>query len=264
MPKPAPSAIVALAMLTLGAALTAWRERPPSFSRYHANQPQDKPRKAAGGKLVAGTITELPAVSPASDAFLRLVAKGVAPPVRRPPAGVPPALADLLSRVPRPEYWRDPTDPSCPVTWAHEATHGMTAELSRSGRWVIYLLDGMAVEFAGHPSVTIGQVAASVPAHQRGQVFDLYLVQQRRDWDREPLYLLDEWTCYVHGSIARRQAGLERREETERYAAEMERYCRAMLSLVERRQPDYPDLGKLREFIAWQSNRLDDLTAVLP
>jgi hypothetical protein len=264
MPKPAPSltAFLALAALIIGAALAAMRERP----RLQTRSPKpERLRVLPAGKQVAGTITDAPKPDPASRAILVGLAANLAPPVRSPPDGVPPVLRDLLARVPRPDYWRDPIDPSCPVTWAHEATHGMTAELSRGGgRWVMYLLDGRAVVFKSQPAVTIGQVAATVPAHQRGPIFDLYLVKQRKDWDREPLYLLDEWNCYVHGTVARRQAGLKTRKETEQYAAEMERYCRAMLALVEDREPDYPDMSVLRSFIEWQSSRFDDLTGVLP
>lgn len=228
MPKRAAPAFIA-AGLILGAAPAALRGRPPVFP-----------------------------VEPAGGSVLRLV-EADAPAVRRPPAAVPPALADLLSRVPRPEYWRDPVDPSCPVTWAHESTHGMTSELSAGRRWSMYLLDGKAVEFDGQPAVTIRQVAAAIPPADRGPIFDLYLVKQAGDWNEEPLYLLDEWNCYVHGSIARRQAGLATRQETERYAAEMERYCRAMLGVVEKLDPDYGDLDQLRAFIRWQADRFDAL-----
>jgi|GEM_PF-2014241 len=267
MPKqPAPSLSLAagIVVLAFGAALAAFRERPAPFSRQRDKPPVGATRAGVGGKTVAGTMVAPPIPPRPSEWFLAGSAAVVASPVRQPPRGVPPALADLLSRVPRPDYWRDPTDPSCPVTWAHEATHGMTSELSRGGRWVMYLLDGRAVAFSAQPAVTIGQVAASIPPHERGPIFDLYLVKQRKDWDTEPLYLLDEWNCYVHGTIARRQAGLEKRGETERYAIEMERYCRAMLATVEKRVPTYPDLALLRDFIEWQSRRFDDLTAVLP
>jgi hypothetical protein len=263
---PTPSAVLAIAALALGAALAAMQGRPPGLSRQRDNPPATAPRASIGGKTVAGTITTLPAGNRPSWGILDGLVTGVAPPVRRPPQGVPPVLADILARVPQPEYWRDPTDPSCPVTWAHEASHGMTSLLSRGDRCGLYLLDGRAVMFGAQPRVTIGQVAADVPPHQRGPIFDLYLVKQRRDWDKQPLYLLDEWNAYVHGTMARRQAGMRTRGETERHAAEMEAYCRAMLGTVERRDPDYAYLLPLRDFIEWQSNRFDSLTAggVLP
>lgn len=182
--------------------------------------------------------------------------------MRSAPVAGPPILVDVLSRVPRPNYWRDPSDPGCVVTWSHEATHGLsTVAAAGRGRFAVYVGDGRAWVFEKQPAVTIGQVAASVPAGDRGPIFDLYLVQQRRDWDREPLYLLDEWNAYVHGSLARRQAGVKDRQETERHALEMERYCRRMLDVVKANDPTWPELGRLSAMIEWQSARFSKIVS---
>jgi hypothetical protein len=167
----------------------------------------------------------------------------------------PPVLADVLARLPDPEYWRDQTDPGDLVTWTHEGTHGACVRLPKvPGAHAIYLLDGRGVSLR-HPRLTIGDVARSIPADKRGRIFDLYLVEQRRDWDREPIYLVEEWVAYVHGTFARRQLGLTRREETESHARELEGYCRAMLALADRVDPDYPDRDKLAAFIEWNAAR---------
>jgi hypothetical protein len=49
--------------------------------------------------------------------------------------------------------------------------------------------------------------------------------------------------------------GLVERQETERYAAELERYCRAMIALAAKVDPDYPDAAKLAAFIEWNAAR---------
>ncbi len=241
-----------LVILALEASPAAPRGRFPGFSRNRKNTPPD-PQVC---DLRGFRASPLPRTPPADPWPALGLIQGAAPAVRHPPVSGPPVLADVLSRVDRPTYWRDPQDPDCPVTWAHEATHGLSGIVSPGcGGCGLYLLDGRAIQFSRHPQVTIGQVAAAIPAAERGDIFDLYLVKQRADWDREPLYLLDEWNAYVHGAMARRQAGMTTRQETERYAAEMERYCRRMVEVVEHRDPQYPDLDRLRAFVEWESKR---------
>ncbi len=187
------------------------------------------------------------------------------PSVVRPPLkSSPPVLADVLRRLPDPTYWRDQTEPTDLVTWTHEGSHGVCVRLPRvKGAHAIYLLDGQAV-YLRHPRLTIGQVAGTIPPKERGRIYKLYMVDQRRDWDREPIYLVEEWTCYVHGTLARRQLGLERREETESHALEMERYCRAILALARRVDPTYSDAGKLSAFIEWNAERFRRFQKVEP
>jgi len=175
-----------------------------------------------------------------------------------------PVLADVISRLPDPNYWRDQTAPNDLVTWTHEGSHGVCVRLPRvKGSHAIYLLDGKSIHIR-HPKVTIGEVAASVPAKDRGRIFQLYMVEQRRDWDKEPIYIAEEWTCYIHGTLARRQYGIKLRSETESHSLEMERYCRAMLALAKRKDPTYPDAEKLAAFIEWNSARFREFQKVEP
>ncbi len=184
--------------------------------------------------------------------------------VRVPPAGHPPVLSDCIARLPNPTYWRDQNEPTDLVTWTHEGSHGVCVRMPRiQGSHAIYLLDGRSV-YLRHPNLTIGEVAATIPTKSRGRIFQLYMVDQRRDWDREPIYIAEEWTCYIHGTLARRQLGLARREETESHALELERYCRAMLALAKRKDPTYPDAEKLAAFIEWNSERFRRFQKVEP
>ncbi len=181
---------------------------------------------------------------------------GVCPPVRPAPASYPPILRDLYSRVEDPEYWRL-KDKSDLVSWVHELNHGASFQsCTPEVKHGIYLLDGRAIVLT-NPKVTITQVAASIPRRDRGPIFSHYMVTQRKGWDSQPLYLLDEWTAYIHGAIAHDQLGMgDERSETYAFALEMERYCRALVREVEARDPGYKELDKLRVFIEWNADRL--------
>jgi hypothetical protein len=202
------------------------------------------------------------AVQPPARPVLTFV-RGPAP-VRIPPAGHPPVLSDVIARLPDPTYWRDQTEPTDLVTWTHEGSHGVCVRLPRvKGSHGIYLLNGLSV-YLRHPRLTIGEAAATIPPNERGRIFNLYMVESRRDWDREPIYIVEEWVCYVHGTLARRQLGLDRREETESHALEMERYSRAILALAKRKDPTYADADKFAAFIEWNADRFRRFQKVEP
>jgi hypothetical protein len=176
-------------------------------------------------------------------------------PIRQPRGDLPRQLADVYARLERPEYWRDESAPNDLITWVHEGTHGVSARIPRRpGYHAIYLLDGRAV-YLKHPRLTIADVAAAIPPAERGEVFQLYLVEQRRYWNAEPCYLLEEWTAYIHGAAIRAELGQKTRGETVRFALEMERYARTLLNLA-KRDSGYNETEKLAAFIEWNAARL--------
>jgi hypothetical protein len=183
------------------------------------------------------------------------------PPLSRPSPKAIPVLTDLYYRVKNPNYFADPREPDDLVTHVHELTHGVSNRLHASTiKHGIYLLDGKGI-ILNHPKVTIEQVAHSVPKSERGRIFDLYMVQQRKDWNDSPIYLLDEQNAYIHGAIAHQQLRLgKKREETFAHAREMEGYVNHLVKVIEKRDPDYPDMDKLKAFVAWQSNRLKSIS----
>jgi hypothetical protein len=196
-------------------------------------------------------------LKPAGPEFLT----GACPPLKAPKAKAAPILTDLYYRVPNPEYFKDQTEPGDLVTHVHELTHGVSNRLHATSKaHGIYLLEGRGIVIK-HPKVTIEQVANAVPDSQRGKIFDLYLVKQRKDWNSSSAYLLDEWNAYIHGAIARRQLGLQARKETEDFAREMERYCRILVQQVKRLDPSYPDMDKLVDFVEWQSDRFNKIVS---
>ncbi len=185
---------------------------------------------------------------------------GACPPVTRPVSKRVPILTDLYCRVKNPDYFADPREPDDLVTHVHELTHGVSNRLHATTQaHGIYLLDGKGIVLK-HPNITIEQVANSVPPEKRGRIFDLYLVQQRKDWNRSPIYLLDEHNAYIHGTIAHKQLGLgKERWETYSHAKEMEGYVQEMVKVVEKRDPGYADMTRLKAFVEWQSDRLAQL-----
>lgn len=124
-------------------------------------------------------------------------------------------------------------------TWAHEATHGINsrARLLYQKQYkttinALYMLDGY-VAILGEPPLTMEQVAAAVPLELRGQhTYTLYMVDQRRYWNNEPLYILDELTAYTNGAVV----GIEYGESVysdEWFALDMLGYALTMCKLLE-------------------------------
>jgi hypothetical protein len=203
------------------------------------------------------------AIMPASAADL--VFHEAPPPVRRAEGWMPPALADVFSRLTDAERHRDPMDPGCVVTWTHEGTHGVSHLASkvhkRQDRLTIYLLDGHCITLQ-HPGVSILEVAAAVPREdwegQPESMFTLYLVNQQQYFNDEPLYLLEEWVGYTHGAIVRQQAGKKDREDTIWRARLMERWCRVMARVSREMDPEAPDLDAIDAFIEWNAARMPE------
>jgi hypothetical protein len=239
-------------------AIFGWREEP---------KPPRQPKSFKPYPLKVPTQVRPPDPPPLNPETVSVLAKpdipfvtNVCPPLRKPTPQKCEILTDLYCRLEKPHYWQDHKEPDDLVTWVHELTHGASNRLHASTiKHGIYLGDGKGIVLK-HPKVTIEQVANQVPKDQRGPIFKLYMVEQPKGgWNNSPIYLADEWNSYVHGTIARRQLGWEKRKETEDFAKEMERYCRVMLSVVKKRDPSYPDLKHLSNFIDWQSERFDQV-----
>ena len=163
--------------------------------------------------------------------------------------GLPPSLQDIESRLLADHDLRVEDE----VTWAHEGTHYIDSRLSRDPVRAFYCLRGRVARFR-HPKISIAQIAAAVPKPLRGNIYQQYLVNQRKHWDSQPLYLVHEWLAYTNGSQVRKELGWEKRGETERHMAEMGVYVSVLVSLTETQDPDY-NLGPLVTFIRWNVAR---------
>jgi len=90
------------------------------------------------------------------------------------------------------------------VTLAHETSHGIHAyirnRLNPDPRVKVngfYILNNTAV-IVTEPKMRKRQVAPFVPLSLRGDRYKLYIEGQVA-WDDRPLYIFDEWVCYVNG-----------------------------------------------------------------
>lgn len=161
--------------------------------------------------------------------------------------GLQGVLGDIEARMPHSHIYRDHDR----ATWAHETSHGLAARLRmKFGHCCLYVLDGNVVQFQ-HPPITMQHVAACVPYSIRGDGYQLYLVQQRRDWNNDPGYICDEWVAYTNGT----QAGLEHGLSAHRTAhsnwktAEFFGYSLVLLQEASK-CPNYND-PRLKEFVRW-------------
>lgn len=187
-----------------------------------------------------------------------------------PPGRLSKTLADIESHMPDGHIYRD----SDVGTWAHETTHGINSRLRQavgSGIECYYCLDDK-VWVLRRPRTTLSRVAAAVPANLRGSQFSLYFVQQLASWNDHPLYVMDEWTAYIHGAMTLHEyygnstSGPDGRSipHDTNSAVQFIAYASAMLRVVEHDDPSYPDMQKLKDCVSYNIDRTMALTKVHP
>ena len=155
-------------------------------------------------------------------------------------------LDDLESRMPAQHPYRDRDR----ITWAHETTHGLNSYIrNRLGprKQSLYVLEGRCVVLDEPSHIRLGDVARAVPQSERGQVYNLYLVQQQRDWDDTPTYVLDEWIAYVNGAKCGQELGLDYGSEVG-FAREFTNYARALERIA--RSPE------ITAYVRWQESEV--------
>lgn len=90
-------------------------------------------------------------------------------------------------------------------TNVHETSHSIHSQIRNSyvGKNKVngfYLLNGLGV-IIEEPNVKISDVAARTPESLRSYRYNLYMVEQRKDWENTPTYILDEWNAYILGAM---------------------------------------------------------------
>ena len=104
---------------------------------------------------------------------------------------------DVLSHCKKPE-----TSESR-YTNAHETSHYISSELRQSNPGKVngfYILNDMGV-IVEEPNITIKDVSEYVPINLRGMRYKLYFVDQLKYWNNNPLYILEEFNCYILGGM---------------------------------------------------------------
>jgi hypothetical protein len=173
------------------------------------------------------------------------------------------AYADIIS------HCRNPSLGDGRYTDAHETGHMISADvrMENPGRNNgFYLLGGVAA-VVQQPSVTIRDISKYVPPTLRGSRYDLYLVQQQRYWNDEPLYILEEWHCYTLGAMAavddvKNNRRLPRTDAVSG-TLEFRVYGAALAMAVRELCPDYWDNNRqFRNFLKWEIDESQKAFAV--
>jgi hypothetical protein len=186
------------------------------------------------GGLLIGDDVDAPAIRKCADKTL------------------PPALVDVLSRLPAADAEAARAGDGCLITWAHEATHFVNSRHSDGKQRGFYLLDGVAWKVPLPRNTRLAHVADAIPAKHRGKTYKTYLIEAQRDWQDIAIYPLDEAVAYTSGCITRRELGWERRQETDRFCIELLVYSKYAVDEVCRREgSEYPkdDLRALLELM---------------
>lgn len=168
-------------------------------------------------------------------------------------------LDDIVSRCTREEvnlgYSSDK------LAFCHELTHQLNNSLrNKKGRGYncAYVGKGKYVTLK-EPNVTLSQVAKNIPReHRENHTYQLYLVQQQQYWNNQPLYILDEWSAYVNTVEYAKQIGREY-QGSDKFSIEFLVYTYFLVKTIEENDPNYQDLGKLKEFYNWQRERMKNL-----
>jgi hypothetical protein len=175
------------------------------------------------------------------------------------------AYSDVLSRAPAGGiYGAIQGDREGPIHDVHETTHRINSRVRNSAgpnRNAAYLIGGRACVLV-EPRVTLSQVASAVPPQFRFTSFGTYLGKMRAWWDRQPLYILDEWSSYLNGTAVaielRGSAGSETR--TAAACLEFIAYATALLRVVDAADPHYAQRALLEEFIGVAITRSFELS----
>jgi hypothetical protein len=164
-----------------------------------------------------------------------------------PPEEYPAVLKDIASRLPADTNLKEP----CPITYAHEGSHGLAK--GKPGYHGLYVLNGIRI-YIPTPPITLADVFGSVPANERGAIYETYRRQGENEyWALQPLMLVDEWVAYTHGSLCRLELRRTNRQESDRHCAEMSRYVHRMYEIA-KGIGSYP-IKDLREFCRWNLDR---------
>jgi len=196
------------------------------------------------------------------------------PKVRSVDSSLGKVLGDIESHMPAGHIYKD----NDKITWGHETTHGINSNIrNRNQKWIVkhklrffffrgepylvkvaervngfYCLEDRAVVIV-EPPTTIRAAAAKVPQSLRGEVYNLYMVQQAGSWNDTPLYIFDEWVAYTNGSEVRKDLRIQSRAETVTYMMEFNVYAMS-LAMVVKEKGGYDDT-QLKAFLMWNIER---------
>lgn len=158
-----------------------------------------------------------------------------------------PIVADVERYMPEGHIYRDGDI----VTWAHETTHGLNAKCRNMhpGHDAFYTLEGYYVIFKKPRGVRKSDCIPYIDdKYKRIVIYNTYISGQG-EWDDTPLYILDEWVAYTHGSM------VGTRRDTVNFMLHFNFYVAAILQAITQKNPNYEQLPELRSFVLWNLQR---------
>ena len=161
-----------------------------------------------------------------------------------------PVLTDIDSHLPQGNVYTRESDP---VTACHEGSHGIASDLRQAYHKAgFYVLNDRAV-LIDNPAITLTAVAREIPVSLRGFCYNLYFVQQLRDWNDTPTYPFDEWTAYTNGAEARLRRNIPDRDDTVQFCLEFVPYSICVAKAAH--DAGLPEDAQVKAFIRWQTER---------
>ena len=157
--------------------------------------------------------------------------------------------ADVLSHSKNPVLFRSRS------TNVHETCHMISNQIRNergsNGKFNgFYYENGRGLTIK-EPNLTIVDVRDYVPKNLRGMRYNLYFNDQVKYWNDQPLYIMEEWNCYMlGGSCAVKDAELDMKlERTDAVAGcfEFMVYSTALFMSIKDKDPNY-DIEQFKEF----------------
>lgn len=151
----------------------------------------------------------------------------------------------------------------------HETAHGIHSDLRNEYQKKLkykcntfYCLKGKAVVLR-EPKITIKDVTKYIPPNLRSYRYQLYFVDQIKNWNDMPTYILDEWTAYILGSMCAvedYEKGLQKPvSDAVSGCLDFSIYSIAMAMAVKDLEPNYwIENPNLREFIKFNLQRAEN------
>ena len=163
-------------------------------------------------------------------------------------------LQDIESHMPASHGYRDRSK----VTWAHETTHGINANIRNSNKDAtkvngLYCLEDRACVIF-EPKMTIQSFADNIPQKLRGPSYQLYLVEQTASWNNRPLYIFDEWIAYTNGTETGRELNHQGWYYELLQAHNFNVYSMYLAKAVKETCPGYDDT-QMKAFMMWNIER---------
>ena len=134
----------------------------------------------------------------------------------------------------------------------HETAHGIHSdirnqyekEFKRYDLNAFYCLDGNAILLI-EPKITIRHIIKYVPEKLRSYRWNLYFVEQLKDWNDKPTYILEEWVAYILGSKCavddHQKSIITHRSDAVSGCLDFSIYATALAIAVKNHDPEYWD-----------------------